>query len=410
MDSKYATPERQRTGRPRSRVRYAAYLAGIALLAVIAACSSSPNTSSAQPAATSSGTIIIGSDLEESGPAGSYGTPEVQGAQFYINEIDAKGGVDGRKISLDALDNKSTPTQAVTNFRSLASDNSVVAVFGPALPDTAALMAELAAETKLPLLSFLLSATDQSFNSNPDWFRMAYSSNRTVTTLLQEVHSLGLSKVGLLYADDSGGKAGDSSVEALAPASSVKVSSNVSYPDDVTDPTPEVLQAKGGNPQAYIIWDPDSEQRLGQVVKTMRSNGITAPIFVPEDASLGDFVTAAGSTVSDVYYWASFSPQHPKTADQAAFVAAWQAKYHSYPTDFDSAGYAQAEILVGAIKAVQAAGKPVTRANVDSAIEGLTNLDTVYGPVTYSAANHAEPFATVPVLEYVNGIPKQVAG
>lgn len=131
---------------------------------------------------------------------------------------------------------------------------------------------------------------------------------------------------------------------------------------------------------------------------------------MPEDASLGQFLSVAGTTVNGVYYWASFSPAHPKTALQKSFSTAWTAKYGSAPTDFDSAGYAQAQTLVAAIKHVQSSHETMSRANVQKALDTMGPIPTVYGTVQYSAKNHGEPFATVPVLEYKNGVSYQVAG
>jgi ABC-type branched-subunit amino acid transport system substrate-binding protein len=145
-------------------------------------------------------------------------------------------------------------------------------------------------------------------------------------------------------------------------------------------------------------------------VRTIRANGINVPIYVPEDASLGQFLSVAGTKVSGVYYWASFSPAHPKTALQSSFATAWTSANGSAPTDFDSAGYAQAQILVAAIKHVLSKNESMTRVNVNKALNTMGAIPTVYGTVTYSTKNHGEPFATVPVLEYKNGVSYQVAG
>ena len=387
-------------------------LAGTAVvgLVMVTACGSSSGTKATSAAATGSKTIVIGSDLEESGAAGAYGAPEVQGAQFYIDQINAKGGVDGHKLALSNKDNRSTASVAVTGFQQLAANPSVVAVFGPALPDTAQLLAKLSKQEKLPLVSFLLSATDQAFDSNPYWYRMAWSTNRTVSALLKEVKANGGTTLGVIYPNDVGGQAGAASLQALSKAAGVSVVGTATYQDGVVDPTSEVLKVKASKPSAYAVWDPDSQNQLGLIVRTMRSNGITAPIYVPEDASLTQFVTAAGSSVSKVYYWASFSPTHPSTSVQKAFTTAWRGKYGSDPTDFNSAGYAQAQLIVTAIRQVLHSHRAATRQTVNAALNHLKDVPTVYGAVTYTPTNHGEPFAAVPVLEYRNGASYQVAG
>ncbi len=391
----------------RQSVRAAGCLIIALIVPGLAACGSSNSSSPGGGGSTGSGSstapIIIGSDLELSGAAGSYGTPEAQGAQFYIDQVNATGGVGGRKVQLDSENNQSTTTQAVTDYQKFVGDSSVVATFGPALPATATLMAQLAQQNKLPLLSFLSSTSDSSFNANSFWFRFAYSAPLTVKAEANVIKGMGVKSIGVLYADDTGGHAGLPAVQAAAKAAGISISSSVSYPDGVTDPTVQVLRAKSSSDGAYFVYDPDSVARLGQVVRTMRSNGITAPIFVPENAALPDFATAAGSTITGVYFWGWYTPENPTTATQKQFVSAWKTKYNALPTDFQASGYSQAQVLVGAMQSLQKAGKAITRSNMRAAIEGLSGFDSVFGKVTYSPTNHAEPFPAVNIFEYKNG-------
>jgi len=378
----------------------ASMIAGLLVVGGLSAASAAPKGS----------VIQIGSDLEQSGPASAYGEPQVQGAQLYISQVDAKGGVDGHKIVLDEKDNQTTNTGAVSAFDQLAQTKNVVAVFGPSLPSEVALMETLARSRHLPLLSFMLSPTDQQINANPYWFRIAWSDPATIQALLAQVKKNGGTSVGVIYPNDAGGTEGWAVIQQYAASYGLTISGSSVYQDGVVDPTSEVLSVSAGSPSAYVVWDPDSGSQLGLVVKTIRDNGITAPIYVPESAAASTFEQAAGSTINNVYYWASFSPLKPNNPLRVAFVKAFKAKYGALPTDFSAAGYAQAQALVQAITIVLNEKKPATGPNVEKAMESMKDFQTVYGDVTWTKKNHAEPFSKVNILEYRGGIPYQVVG
>jgi branched-chain amino acid transport system substrate-binding protein len=378
---------------------------GVAALLVAAGCgssSSSTTTTAASGSTTSKTPLQIGGVYSVTGPLSAFAGDLIKGLQFYASQTDAKGGVDGHQVQVVIKDDQSEPNVAVTVMRELSSDPSIMATSGPVLPGTGELMAKIAASSKVPLVSFLLSVPDSDFNTNPYWYRLAWSDDKTVDAVLSELKALGKTKIALLYANDAGGQPGQQAVTQLAPSLGLTVVSQESYPTGTPDPTVQVLKAISSHPDAYVVWDPDSSTELGLVVKTLRQNGATEPIGAPESASAAAFVQAAGSTVSDVYYWGGVAPDDLAPGLQTT-VGAAMATANLHPTDFTFAGYSIGQIIGAAAAKVYASGATLTRANLNSAIAGLQGLATVYGTVNYSSSNHAEPLSTVPIIEYVNG-------
>jgi branched-chain amino acid transport system substrate-binding protein len=285
----------------------------------------------------------------------------------------------------------------------LAANPSIMATSGPVLPGEGQLIAKTAKSAKVPLVSFLLSVPDSDFNSNPNWYRLAWSDDKTVSAVLSELKALGKKRIAVLYADDAGGQPGDQAVDKLAPALGMKVVSQESYPTGDPDPSVQALQAISSHPDAYVVWDPDTASEGGLVVKTLRQNGATSePIGASESAAAAAFVQAAGSNVTGVYYWGGVAPDDLAPGAQSTAGAAMK-KANLQITDYTFAGYSIGQIIGAAAAKVYSSGTTLTRANLNSAIQGLTGLSTVYGPVSYSKSNHAEPLATVPIIEYVNG-------
>jgi branched-chain amino acid transport system substrate-binding protein len=118
-------------------------LGAVALaVGVLAACSSSSSSSSSSStgstattgsasATSSSAPITIGASLSLTGDFSADGTAYDQGYKLWAKDINAAGGILGRKVQLTILDDKSDPNQVVTNYETLINTDHVDLTFGP---------------------------------------------------------------------------------------------------------------------------------------------------------------------------------------------------------------------------------------------------------------------------------------
>ena len=116
----------------------AAALGAIALsVGVLAACSSNSSSSTSDSASSSStasattGTISIGASLSTSGDFAPDGQAYEQGYKLWASDVNAQGGIDGRKVVLTILNDASSPNQVVTNYQTLINTDHVDLTFGP---------------------------------------------------------------------------------------------------------------------------------------------------------------------------------------------------------------------------------------------------------------------------------------
>jgi len=101
---------------------------------VLAACSSSSSSNSASSsgsASATSGTITIGASLSTSGDFAPDGQAYEQGYKLWASDVNAAGGIDGRKVALTILNDASSPNQVVTNYQTLINTDHVALTFGP---------------------------------------------------------------------------------------------------------------------------------------------------------------------------------------------------------------------------------------------------------------------------------------
>ena len=160
-----------------------ALVAAGAMSMSLAACSggSMDDSSSSNGSAANSDTITLGSVTTNSGTAAAYGEAEVAGFKLAVDEINAKGGINGKKVKLESMDDKGDATEASNAFNKLAGDNSVLGVVGPTISSTTAAVAPLADQSKLPAIA--PAATSDSIETGGYMFRTCFKTPTRVRSL-----------------------------------------------------------------------------------------------------------------------------------------------------------------------------------------------------------------------------------
>lgn len=121
------------SGSNRLRMRRAA-LAAVATLSLISACSSSPSSTSSGGTGAASAEakpLVIGASVSLTGDFADPGKAVKAGYELWADQVNAKGGILGRKVELKIVDDTSSPTQVVTNYQNLINQDKVDLVFGP---------------------------------------------------------------------------------------------------------------------------------------------------------------------------------------------------------------------------------------------------------------------------------------
>ena len=95
--------------------------------------------------------VKIGVILSLSGPAAVFGLPERNAIMAIQKEIDAAGGVKGKKLELVFFDDKTNPTEAARGVTQLINDDKVVAIIGPGTGGTILAAGPIAERLKVPL-------------------------------------------------------------------------------------------------------------------------------------------------------------------------------------------------------------------------------------------------------------------
>lgn len=170
------------------------------------------------PVALAAGTIKIAIDGEFGIPFSTSAQAIRQGAQVAVNEINAAGGLLGRKLEVIERDNRAVPARSLTNLRELAADPEVVAVlcarFSPVVVE---LLPEIH-RLKMPMLNPWAAAdviTDNDYAPNYV-FRLSLRDSWALQVMMRQALKSGARKVGLMLPNTEWGRSSLKAAEATA--------------------------------------------------------------------------------------------------------------------------------------------------------------------------------------------------
>jgi branched-chain amino acid transport system substrate-binding protein len=331
--------------------------------------------------------IKIGALLSVTGPAAFLGAPEARTLEMLVADLNAKGGVAGRKLELVVKDTAGSPEKAVSFARQLIDEEKVFAIIGPATSGETMAVKAIAEEGKTLLLS--CAAAEVITNPTvPHVFKVAPKDSYAAEMILSRMKKMGITRIGLLSSNTGFGKAGKEQVEKLAPAHGVDIVANDVYDKAATDLSAEVTKLRGANVQAVLNWSIEPAQSI--VIKNARQVGLKVPIFQSHGFANVQYVKAAGSAAEGVMFPASrivvaeaLPAGHPQKPVVTAYKKAYEGKYGEDVSTFGGHAYDALSILV---RAIQSAGPD--RAKVRDAVENMKGFVGTAGVFNFSPADH----------------------
>jgi branched-chain amino acid transport system substrate-binding protein len=331
--------------------------------------------------------IAVGGLLAVTGPAAFLGSPEAKTLQMLVEEMNAGGGVRGKKLRLVLKDTGGSPEKAISFARQLIEEEKVFAIIGPSTSGETMAVKSLAEEGK----TILLSCAAAEVIVNPvakHVFNTPQKDRYAVASIFQHMKKLGITRIGLLSSNTGFGKAGKEQVERLAPEYGIQLAVNEVYDKAATDLTAEVTKIKAAGVQALVNWSIEPAQAI--VIKNARQLGLTILIFQSHGFGNIQYVKAAGAAAEGVIFPAgrllvagALPDQHPQKPVLLAYKKAYEARYGEEVSTFGGHAYDALHILV---KAIGQAG--VDREKVRAAIENLKGFVGTAGVFSYSPADH----------------------
>jgi len=304
-------------------------------------------------------TIKIGVIQPLTGAFAASGTYVSNGARIAADEINAAGGVLGRKIELVVEDNKSNPTEAASVAEKLIVRDKVpvlMGAWGSSL--TLAVMPKLM-EYQVPMLVETSSSDKITTIGNPFVFRISPPSSVEATGFARMIDQLKIGKADFLVVNNDWGLGTADQFTRMFKAHNIKVGLVENMAQNAQDMSAQLAKIKASDADTLIVTT--AVEQLTLVFKQAAALGLKRRIITTGGSQVPDqLIEQAGGAANGTSHIAFFAPWNPDlSADPArarTFIAEWKKRGYAFAGLTESfRGYDGIRTIAAAITK---AGKP----------------------------------------------------
>ena len=368
-------------------------LAGVtAGLLVLASCSKAPAPAGGSGASTES--IKVGEFASLTGKEAAFGQSSHKGVVLAIEEINAAGGVLGRKLELVSEDNQSRPGESATIVKKLISRDKVVAILGEVASSRSLEAAPICQAARIPQIS--PSSTNPAVTETGDYiFRVCFIDpfqgvvmakfakdtlkirRVAVLTSVSSAYSVGLAKY---FTERFTGDGGIIPLEQK-------------YSEGDKDFKAQLTAIKAAGVEGIFV--PGYYTEAALICKQARDLGLTIPLFGGDGWEAPQLIEIGGKAVEGCYYSTHYSPENQSPA-VSSFIQKFKQRWNGEVPDAMAAlSYDSAQVLADAIKRAQSTDGPKVR----DALAATKDFAGVTGNTTLDAKRNATKSAVVVTIK-----------
>ena len=218
--------------------------------------------------------IVLGQSVALSGPAQQLGLDMQLGATLYFNQVNARGGVHGRKIVLKTLDDGYEATRAAENTRKLINDEKVFALFGYVGTPTSAASLPIFTEAKVPFVGPFTGAELLRNPVNPYIFNVRASYYDETEAIVQHLTAMSVNRIAVFYQNDSYGQAGLAGVERALKKRNLEVVAKGTVERNTVEVKKAIEEINKAKPQAVVMIS--AYKSCAAFIKEMNKSGAQA--------------------------------------------------------------------------------------------------------------------------------------
>jgi ABC-type branched-subunit amino acid transport system substrate-binding protein len=328
--------------------------------------------------------IVIGQVAPLSGVLATTGQQMVLGGKLYFDSVNASGGIHGQKIKVLVQDDAYKVDDTVRLTKALLANPEVVALYGFAgTANVGKLLTDgVLEEGGAALVAPYTGGEALRSPFNPWIFHLRAGYADEAEHMVQQVTTLGMSRIAVMYQDDGFGKAGLAGVEAALAKRSLKLAASAGYERNTDKVDDAVKKVRESDAQAVIMISVNKS--TAAFVKRYREASGGAQLYnisvvdPAELVKLAGLKNAHGLGISQVVPY-PYMPNLPVIREYQTLLAKHAPNQHINYTSFEQ--FLGAKVLV---EGLRRAGPKPTRAKVIKALEGLGNLDLGGITVGYS--------------------------
>jgi branched-chain amino acid transport system substrate-binding protein len=293
--------------------------------------------------------IKIGASMSVTGTYAKPGTYQKQGYDVCIDELNAKGGILGRKVELVIYDDQSTPATAVRLYEKLITEDKVDAVMGPYSSAVSEAVANVTEKYKKVMVAPLAATTSIFKKGRKYIFMVITPAENYLDGLIDMAAKRGLKTVAIINEDTLFPKASASGTVEAAKKRGMQVVLQEAYPKGNTDFSALLVKIKAANPD--VIAAGTYFDDAVAITRQMKELNVNPKMFgLTMGGDLPEFYDLLKQNADYVYGSTQWDESLPYPG-QKEFLAAYKAKFKGQePSYHTAAGYAGCLIYAEAVK------------------------------------------------------------
>lgn len=343
--------------------------------------------------------IVVGSNFELTGNHAQYGSNAAKGFKLAVDEVNAAGGINGKKIRIVEADSKSETAESVNAATKLISDDKVVALVGPAVTANVIAESQVATDNKVSIIAPAATNPDVTVENGKlkDFvFRSCFIDPQQSEVMAEFAAKDLMAKTAVLYLDsasDYSKSLGKIFKEKFESEGGQVVMEEAFIAKD-QDFKAALTKLQTAN--ADVIFVPAYYEEVGKIVKQARELGITAAILGTDGWDDSKVVEISGADALNNTFFCTHYFEGDE--DVQSFLKAYKDAYKEDPNVFAALGYDAGKMLIDAI---QRGGD--TPEKIRENIETIKDLKVGTGVITMDAKTH-NPIKGIVVIENKNGV------
>ncbi len=292
--------------------------------------------------------ILIGASLSLTGTYAKLGKNQHEGYQLCIKDVNARGGVLGRKAELVMYDDQSLPATAVRLYEKLITEDKVDAVMGPYSSPVSEAAANVTEKYKKVMVA-PLAATTSIFKKGRKYIFMVISPAESyLEGLIDTAAKRGLKTVAVINEDTLFSKAAAAGAVELAKKKGMQVVYQEAYPKGNTDFSALLTKVRAANPDVIAAGTYfDDAVALTRQMKELNVNPKMYGVTVGGD--LPEFYDVLKQNAEFIYGATQWEHTLPYPGNQE-FFDAYKKEFNHEPSYHSAAGYAGCIIYAEAVK------------------------------------------------------------
>lgn len=335
----------------------------------------------------------IGAVFSVTGRASFLGDPEKKTAEMIVEQVNAKGGINGNPLQLIVYDDEGDATKCTLAVKRLINQDKVLAIVGPSLSGLSIAVAPLAERYKTPLVS---AAASFKILINPKtkkpwkWvFKTPQTDTMAVEAIYSHLKKKGLNKIAIMSVTSGFGASGRGELKRLAPKYGITILADETYGPKDTDMSTQLTKIKGLKPQAIVNWSIGPTQVVvlrnwqGLNMRNIpfyQSHGFGSRknIKLAAGAAEGVFTPLGAVNIAEI-----LPAGHPQKKVTMAYLKDYQAKFKEPLSSFGGHAWDAMYLVIDALKAVGP-----NKAKIRDYLEKTKGFVGQHGVFNFSPSDH----------------------